>query len=149
MESRFLLAASVPGAAPAALASWPGAAQIFVVVRQVWKPKQRTEHQGVVYGITSLTRDHAGPADLLRLVRGHWRVETRSHWIRDVVFGEDAALARTGKLAQVLALLRTVAISRLRADGVTNIARERPGAWRRRRGTVCGYWVSPTTTESP
>jgi predicted transposase YbfD/YdcC len=124
VESRFLLVASIPQAAPAALASWPGAAQLFVVVRQVWKKKQRTAHQEVVYGITSLTREQAGPADLLRLVRGHWRVETRSHWIRDVVFAEDASLVRTGKLPQVLALLRTVAISRLRADGVTNIARE-------------------------
>jgi predicted transposase YbfD/YdcC len=124
VENRFLLAASVPAGAPAALSSWPGAAQIFVVVRQVWKQKQRTEHQEVVYGITSLTREQAGPADLLRLVRGHWRVETRSHWIRDVVFAEDTSLVRTGKLPQVLALLRTVAISRLRADGVTNIARE-------------------------
>lgn len=30
-----------------------------------------------VYGITSLTREQAGPADLLRLVRGHWRIEVR------------------------------------------------------------------------
>ncbi len=57
-------------------------------------------------------------------MRGHWRIETRSHWIRDVTFGEDASLVRTGKLPQVLALLRAIAISRFRADGVTNIARE-------------------------
>ena len=78
----------------------------------------------LVYGITSLTREQAGPADLLRLVRGHWKVETRSHYIRDVTFGEDASLVRTGKIPQVLALFRTTTISRFRAEGVTNIARE-------------------------
>ena len=97
---------------------------MFVVERQFWKKKQRVGHRELVYGITSLTREQAGPADLLRLVRGHWTVETRSHYIRDVTFGEDASHVRTGKLPQVLTLFRTTAISRLRADGVTNIAKE-------------------------
>jgi hypothetical protein len=30
---------------------------------------------------------------------GHWQVENRSHWVRDVTFGEDACQVRTGKLA--------------------------------------------------
>jgi predicted transposase YbfD/YdcC len=124
IENRFLLALSVPRDAPEALRSWPGAAQVFVVERQYWQKKQRAGHREVVYGITSLTREQAGPADLLRLVRGHWRIEVRSHYIRDVTFGEDASLVRSGKLPQVLALFRAVAISRFRADGVTNIARE-------------------------
>jgi predicted transposase YbfD/YdcC len=124
VENRWLLAVSVPAAAPVALRTWPGVAQVFVVERQCWKRKQRVGHRELVYGVTSLTRAQAGPADLLRLVRGHWRIETRSHYIRDVTFGEDASLVRTGKLPQVLALFRAVAISRLRADGVLNIAKE-------------------------
>lgn len=124
IENRWLLAISVPPAAPSALRRWPGAAQVFVVERKFWKKKQRVGHRELVYGITSLTREQAGPADLLRLVRGHWRIETRSHYIRDVTFGEDASLVRTGKLPQVLAVFRAVAISRFRADGVTNIAKE-------------------------
>ena len=124
IENRWLLSVSVPADAPAALRAWPGAAQVFVVERRVWKKKQRVGHREVVYGITSLTREQAGPADLLRLVRGHWKIEVRSHYIRDVTFGEDASLVRSGKLPQVLALFRAAAISRFRADGVTNIARE-------------------------
>jgi predicted transposase YbfD/YdcC len=124
VENRWLLAVSVPVAAPEALRTWPGAAQVFVVERRFWKKKQRTGHRELVYGITSLPRTQAGPTDLLRLVRGHWRIDTRSHYIRDVTFGEDACLVRTGKLPQVLALLRSLAISRLRMDGVANIAKE-------------------------
>jgi hypothetical protein len=41
-----------------------------------------------------------------------------------VTFGEDASTVRTGKIPQVLALFRAVAISRFRAEGVTNIAKE-------------------------
>jgi len=124
VENRWLLALSIPIPAPEALATWPGAAQVFVVERQVWKKKQRVGHRELVYGITSLTREQAGPADLLRLLRGHWRIETRSHYIRDVTFGEDASTVRTGKIPQVLALFRAAAISRFRADGVTNVAKE-------------------------
>ena len=124
VENRWLLAISVPEGAAEALGTWPGVAQAFVVERRVWKKKQRVGQRELVYGITSLTREQAGPADLLRLVRGHWKVETRSHYIRDVTFGEDASLVRTGKLPQVLALLRATAISRFRADGVVNIAKE-------------------------
>jgi predicted transposase YbfD/YdcC len=123
-ENRWLLAVSLPAAAPGALGSWPGAAQAFVVERRIWKKKQKVAHRELVYGITSLSREQAGPADLLRLLRGHWQIETRSHYIRDVTFGEDASLVRTGKIPQVLALLRAAAISRFRADGVANIAKE-------------------------
>jgi predicted transposase YbfD/YdcC len=124
VEYRWLLAVSVPETAPRVLRSWPGIAQAFVVERRCQRKRQGLGQRELVYGITSLTRAQAGPADLQRLVRGHWRVETRSHYIRDVTFGEDASLIRTGKLPQVLALLRTVVISRLRADGAGNIARE-------------------------
>jgi len=120
IENRWLLAVSVTSAE----VDWPGAAQAFVIQRRRWKCRQRQDHFEVVYGITSLTREEAGPAELLRLVRGHWRVENRSHWVRDVVFGEDASLVCTGKLPQVLALFRTAVISRLRAERVSNLARE-------------------------
>ncbi len=55
--------------------------------------------------------------------------------MRDVTFGEDASLVRTGKVPQVLAVFRGMAMTRFRADGVTNIARG-PGAWRLKPGTV-------------
>jgi predicted transposase YbfD/YdcC len=121
LESRWLVAVSV---SPETL-GWPGVAQAFVVGRRVWKRKQKTWHREVVYGVTSLRRDQAGATDLLRLVRGHWTIENRSHWVRDVTFGEDASLARTGKIPQVLALLRTAVLNCLRREEVTNIARER------------------------
>jgi len=120
IENRWLLAVSVT---PAEV-DWPGAAQVFVLQRRRWTCKQRQDHFEGVYGITSLTRAQAGPAELLRLVRGHWTVENRSHWVRDVVFGEDASLVCTGKLPQVLALFRTLVIGRLRVERVSNLARE-------------------------
>jgi hypothetical protein len=44
------------------------------------------------------------------------------HWVRDVVYAEDASRVRTGNAPRVMATLRNVSISLLRLAGVTNIA---------------------------
>ena len=40
------------------------------------------------YAITSLPPERAAAARLLGIWRGHWGIENRLHWVRDVVFGE-------------------------------------------------------------
>jgi predicted transposase YbfD/YdcC len=37
-----------------------------------------------VYAITSLTVADAGPGQIAAWLRGHWLIENRMHWIRDV-----------------------------------------------------------------
>jgi hypothetical protein len=73
------------------------------------------------YAITSLDPLAASPERLLRLWHEHWHIENRSHWVRDVVFGEDASRARTGSLPEVLALLRAAVSSRFRLAGMDAI----------------------------
>jgi hypothetical protein len=51
-----------------------------------------------------------------------WGIENRLHYVRDVTLGEDANRTRVGSGPQALAALRNLAISKLRLDGVTNIA---------------------------
>ena len=45
------------------------------------------------YYLTSLPAALAGPAELDRLVRGHWGIENRVHYVRDVTFDEDRSQA--------------------------------------------------------
>ena len=123
-EHRWLVAVSLSAEHAAVLQEWPHARQVFVVRRRVWRPRKQDWREEVAFGITSLDREHAGPTELLRLNRGHRQIENRSHWVRDVTLQEDAGVVRTGKSAQTLALCRTVVLSRLRLEGVTNVARE-------------------------
>lgn len=76
----------------------------------------------VAYFITSVPRDQADAATLLGWHRGHWGIENRLHYVRDVSFGEDANRTRSGSGPQAMATLRNVAISWLRRCGSTNIA---------------------------
>lgn len=98
---------------------WPHPGQCFKLVRErTVRGKTTTE---TVFGITSLKRERADAARLLKLVRSHWSVESLFH-VRDVTFGEDACRARTGAAPAVLAALRNAAITLLGQNDVANKA---------------------------
>jgi hypothetical protein len=99
---------------------WPGVAQVGQLERTVTAGGESTVE--VQYLITSVPRDRAGAATLLGWARGHWGIENRLHYVRDVTLGEDANRTRRGSGPQLLAALRNLAVSKLRLDGVTNIA---------------------------
>jgi predicted transposase YbfD/YdcC len=102
--------------------TWPGLAQVFEVGRHVIIQKTGQERTEVVYGVTSLTPERATPGRVLDLVRGHWHIENKSHWVRDVTFDEDRSQVRCDSIPQVMAALRNTAIGLLRWAGHTNIA---------------------------
>jgi hypothetical protein len=72
--------------------------------------------------ITSAGPEWADAGALLDWWRGHWGIENRAHWVRDVTLGEDASRTRTASAPEVMAGLRNAAISLLRLSGATNIA---------------------------
>jgi predicted transposase YbfD/YdcC len=94
------------------------AAQVAQVRRTVTRKGRKTVE--VVYLITS--DSDAAPATLAAWIRGHWHIENKLHWVRDVTYQEDKSLVRTGNAPRVMATLRGLAISLLRLDGHANIA---------------------------
>lgn len=99
---------------------WPHAAQVFRLERT--GREHGKLHRAVHYGITSLTPDHADPARLLALRRGHWAIENHLHRQKDVTFGEDACLIHLGQGPTVMALLRDAALNCLYQAGIRQIA---------------------------
>jgi predicted transposase YbfD/YdcC len=101
---------------------WPGAAQVMRrTCRRVHLRSGEVE-QEVTYGITSLDRILAGPAQLERFWRGHWTIENREHYVRDDTLGEDRGQTHLGNAPQVLAALRNGLITLLHYRGWSNIA---------------------------
>jgi len=76
----------------------------------------------VQYAITSLSPDRADASLLNTFWRGHWGIENRLHWVRDVTFGEDKCQVKVGAAPQNLAAFRNAVISLLRLDGRQHIA---------------------------
>jgi hypothetical protein len=101
---------------------FPYAAQVFALRREVTEMVSQKSRRETVYGLSSLPVERATPACLLALSRGHWTIENRLHWVRDVTFDEDRSRVRKGSGAQVMASLRNLAISLLRLAGARYIA---------------------------
>ncbi len=91
---------------------FPGSAQVVQVRRtRTVKGRKRVE---VVYLVCSLPMTDAQPEAVAAWVRGHWGIENRLHWIRDVVFDEDRHQLSTRNGPEIMAALRNLAISLIR-----------------------------------
>ena len=91
---------------------FPGSAQAVQVRRtRIVKGRKRVE---VVYLVCSLPMTDAQPEAVAAWVRGHWGIENRLHWVRDVVFDEDHHQLRTRNGPEIMAALRNLTISLIR-----------------------------------
>jgi hypothetical protein len=99
---------------------WPGAEQVCLLERV--RRSRGKETIETVCAVTSLGPERASAKQLLALARGHWSIENRVHWVRDMSFGEDACRVRTGEAPEVLAALRNAGLRLLRSIRVPNVA---------------------------
>jgi predicted transposase YbfD/YdcC len=101
-------------------ADWPGLQQVFEIRRRwrykgVWK-------ESIRYGVTSLPATLAIPERVLALKRGHWGIENRLHYVKDVTMGEDRSTVHKDQGPNIMAALRNTVVSLLRRAGFSTIA---------------------------
>lgn len=104
---------------------FPGARQVFRLRRDTGGLDGVRTSKQIIHGIVSLGADLAGPQHLNAYTRGHWCVENRLHWTRDVTFREDESQLRTGTAPRALASFRNLALNTFRLAGRANIAHAR------------------------
>ena len=90
-------------------------------IRRRWQSKGQW-HEDVRYGVTSLPATIAIPLRLLTLKRGHWTIENRLHYVKDVTMGEDRSTVHADNGPKIMAALRNTALSLLRRAGFSTIA---------------------------
>ncbi|MBL8155391.1 MAG: ISAs1 family transposase, partial [Anaerolineae bacterium] len=93
---------------------WPQLAQVFRLQRLVQHKRTGKLTYQVVFGVTSLSPERCSPQRLLGLIRDHWHIENRLHWVRDVTFHEDASPIRSTPCQRVLACLNNLVIGLIR-----------------------------------
>jgi predicted transposase YbfD/YdcC len=104
---------------PRIAALFPHVEQVFLVERYSYGTDGELLGAVAVLGIASLPPDQAGPGDLLAYLRGHWAIEMH-HYVRDVVFGEDAS--RIGGAHRAMAAVRNTVAGILHLHRIPNIA---------------------------
>jgi predicted transposase YbfD/YdcC len=103
--------------------NFPYVKQVFKITRSRIAAKTgKIKSIEIAYGISSLSTEEANAKKILRLNRGHWEIENRVHWVRDVIFDEDRSQIRTGNGPQVMATLRNTIMSMLRKEGIKNVS---------------------------
>ncbi len=55
------------------------------------------------------------------IIRGHWGIEDRLHWVRDMAFDEDRSQVPTASGPHIMASLRNLVITILRLAGAASI----------------------------
>ncbi len=103
--------------------AWPGAAQVVRIRRRRVHTGTGAVQEEVTAGVTSLPPERAAAARLLPIIRRHWHIEHRCHWVRDVTDGEDHSPVRVGRIPQVMAALGNPVIGLLPASGTAGSAR--------------------------
>lgn len=72
----------------------------------------KTEHSVRAYALSK----PMSPAEVLKAVRNHWRIENNLHWQLDVLMNEDANRSRKNAAPASMAVLRRLCLNVLRAD---------------------------------
>jgi hypothetical protein len=98
---------------------WAGIGQVFRLERTVLK--KGIWHTTLVYGLTSLSPKRASAQRLLELNRGHWGIENKLHYRRDVTLGEDHSQVRSGCAPPVLAALNNTVLALMDFLHVPNV----------------------------
>ncbi len=104
---------------------FPGARQVFRLRRDTGGLDGVRTSKEIIHGIVSADAGQAGPGHLNYYARGHWSVENRLHWSRDVTFHEDDSQLRTGTAPRAAASFRNLALNTFRLAGRANIAHAR------------------------
>jgi len=117
VETRTLKLVEIPAGM-----AFPHAA-LTIQITRTRRPFARSRvSRETVYGVTDLTYDNTTTTELANAIRGHWSIENRLDWIRDVAFAEDHSQVRTGHGPQVMATFRNLAVSLHRLHGAATIA---------------------------
>lgn len=92
---------------------WDGLQSVAEVRRSIQRNHTSPMLEEVHYFLCSFKAD---AQRLAKLVRGHWSVENRCHWVLDVTFREDHCQVRDKNGAHNLSILREMVIKALRSE---------------------------------
>jgi predicted transposase YbfD/YdcC len=95
---------------------WKGVGSVIRVTRS-------GERDGESYSTLSYYLSSLPPKSerIAKLIRGHWQVENRLHWVKDVIFDEDKSPQKAGNAPINLSIMKTWVLSVFRHHGFDSI----------------------------
>ncbi|MDJ0346636.1 ISAs1 family transposase [Streptomyces sp. H10-C2] len=99
---------------------FPHVSQVFLCERYVSDLQGKQVSAVAILGVTSVSPERAGAAELSHLCSGQWQLEVL-HFVRDTLYAEDASRVRTRSGPRVMAALRNLAVGAHRLAGRSGI----------------------------
>jgi len=96
---------------------WAEISRVIRVRRIFETPKKK--HTSISYYISSICSDSA--EFFSQGIRGHWHVENRLHYVKDVVMNEDDSGIRNANAAANMSVFRNIAINIFRGNGFDSV----------------------------
>jgi predicted transposase YbfD/YdcC len=100
---------------------FPHASQAALIRRETFEMSGDRISKETALILTSRKAAKMTATEANRDVRGHWRIENKSHYVRDTVYREDHCQAWAGEGPQALASLRNLAIGLFRMKNADSI----------------------------
>jgi predicted transposase YbfD/YdcC len=96
---------------------WIALHRLIRVERYVYK-KYKKSHETAYY-ISDIISNKAGC--FAKHIRGHWGIENRLHWVKDVNLKEDDSKIKKGAAPENFSILRNIVCNIYRANGFDSI----------------------------
>jgi predicted transposase YbfD/YdcC len=87
---------------------WPGLRSVAQVISLRCDKKTNVTSKAIRYYISSL---NTSPVKMNHVVRSHWAVENKLHWVLDVVFNEDSSLKKKDYSAVNMNMITKIALA--------------------------------------
>lgn len=96
----------------------------FVVLRRWGYRKDKRHQKAKPYEKTHyyiLSRKINSARQVAQLIRNHWLIENRLHWVKDVLMNEDKNLIRQQQAAKNVSLIKNMVLNLTKSKGFTSI----------------------------
>jgi predicted transposase YbfD/YdcC len=93
-------------------------------INSIIKLRRVTQRNGKISDETSFYISNLETEDaetFAKIIRGHWSIENRLHWVKDVIQNEDNAKIKKGNGIETLSIFRNIAINISRELGYDSI----------------------------
>ena len=120
-----------------------GRKQAIRIERERHKVKTGEDSKEVSYALTSLGPEEASPEQLAELIRDHWHIENRLHYVRDFTYDEDRCRVYVRDLPRNLACLTNTAISIIRCQPQFRYVPEANRHFAKRTGEALALLLDP------
>lgn len=96
---------------------WPSLKRIIYLERNF--ESKKSSHNTHSYYISSVESNNA--SEFAIGIRGHWLIENRLHWVKDVIQKEDSTKHKKGYASKNMSIIRNIAINIFRNNGYESV----------------------------